>query len=89
MSQEKEIVNLMTSEYSWEQIIYKIVAWEGLDPWDLLRDTAGELDRLVKEIIDRVSTDGGHILNTGGQTAVETPVVNVETVIQAARAYWG
>ena len=32
---EKEIMELITSEYSWEQVIYKIVAWEGLDPWDL------------------------------------------------------
>ncbi|MFQ5647788.1 MAG: segregation/condensation protein A, partial [Candidatus Aenigmatarchaeota archaeon] len=32
---EKQIMQLITSEYSWEQIIYKIVAWEGLDPWDL------------------------------------------------------
>jgi len=29
------IMKLITSEYSWEQIIYKIIAWEGLDPWDL------------------------------------------------------
>ena len=31
----KEIVGMMDSEQSWEQIIYKIIAWEGLDPWDL------------------------------------------------------
>jgi segregation and condensation protein A len=31
----KEIVGLMHSEQSWEQIIYKVIAWEGLDPWDL------------------------------------------------------
>lgn len=31
----KEIVGMMNSEQSWEQIIYKIIAWEGLDPWDL------------------------------------------------------
>jgi len=30
-----DIMKLITSEYSWEQIIYKIIAWEGLDPWDL------------------------------------------------------
>ncbi len=33
--EEKKIMELITSEYSWEQIIYKIVAWEGLDPWNL------------------------------------------------------
>jgi segregation and condensation protein A len=32
---EKKIMELITSEYSWEQVIYKIVAWEGLDPWNL------------------------------------------------------
>jgi segregation and condensation protein A len=32
---EKEIMELITSEYSWEQIIYKIIAWEGMDPWNL------------------------------------------------------
>ncbi|MCX6814044.1 MAG: segregation/condensation protein A [Candidatus Aenigmarchaeota archaeon] len=32
---EKEIMDLITSEYSWEQIIYKIIAWEGMDPWNL------------------------------------------------------
>lgn len=31
----KEIVGLMSSEQSWEQIVYRIIAWEGLDPWDL------------------------------------------------------
>jgi segregation and condensation protein A len=32
---EKDIMDLITSEYSWEQIIYKIIAWEGMDPWNL------------------------------------------------------
>lgn len=32
---ENEIMDLITSEYSWEQIIYKIIAWEGMDPWNL------------------------------------------------------
>jgi len=32
---ENEILELITSEYSWEQVIYKIIAWEGIDPWDL------------------------------------------------------
>jgi segregation and condensation protein A len=31
----EEIMKLITSEYSWEQVIYKVIAWEGLDPWDL------------------------------------------------------
>ena len=33
--QEKQILGMITSEASWEQVIYQIVAWEGLDPWDL------------------------------------------------------
>ncbi|MBL7206400.1 MAG: segregation/condensation protein A [Candidatus Aenigmarchaeota archaeon] len=32
---EDKIMKLITSEQSWEQVIYEIVAWEGLDPWDL------------------------------------------------------
>jgi segregation and condensation protein A len=28
-------MGLLTSGQSWEQIIYQIIAWEGLDPWDL------------------------------------------------------
>ena len=32
---EKDIIGLITKDYSWEQVLYKIIAWEGLDPWDL------------------------------------------------------
>ncbi len=32
---EKKIMGFLTSEYSWEQIIYEIVAWGGMNPWDL------------------------------------------------------
>lgn len=32
---EQDIMKLITSDYSWEQVIYKIIAWEGLNPWDL------------------------------------------------------
>ncbi|MBU0898661.1 MAG: segregation/condensation protein A [Nanoarchaeota archaeon] len=32
---EKKIIDLITSDYSWEQALYKIIAWEGLDPWDI------------------------------------------------------
>jgi len=32
---EKDIMQLITKDYSWEQVLYKIIAWEGLDPWDL------------------------------------------------------
>ncbi|MBN2043087.1 MAG: segregation/condensation protein A [Candidatus Aenigmarchaeota archaeon] len=32
---EKKIMGFLTSEYSWEQIIYEIVAWDGMNPWDL------------------------------------------------------
>lgn len=35
MSAEQKIMDFITSDYSWEQVIYKIVAWEGLDPWSL------------------------------------------------------
>lgn len=35
MSAEDKIMGFMTSDYSWEQVIYKVVAWEGLDPWNL------------------------------------------------------
>lgn len=32
---EKKILEMIISEYSWEQVLYKIIAWEGLDPWSL------------------------------------------------------
>ena len=32
---ENKIMDLMTREYSWEQIIYDLIAAEGLDPWNL------------------------------------------------------
>jgi segregation and condensation protein A len=35
MSTEEKIMGFITSEYSWEQVIYKVIAWEGLDPWNL------------------------------------------------------
>jgi segregation and condensation protein A len=45
----KEIVELMHSEQSWEQIIYKIVAWEGLDPWDV------DIKAMSEAFVDYVS----------------------------------
>ncbi|NOX71674.1 MAG: segregation/condensation protein A [Candidatus Micrarchaeota archaeon] len=35
MAQEAKILEFIKSEYTWEQIIYDIIAWEGLDPWDI------------------------------------------------------
>lgn len=32
---EQKMLELMKSEYSWEQIIYTVIAQEGLDPWDV------------------------------------------------------
>ena len=33
--EEKDIMELITQDFSWEQVLYKVIAWEGLDPWDL------------------------------------------------------
>ena len=35
MVQEEKILEYITSEYTWEQIMYGMVAWEGLDPWNV------------------------------------------------------
>ncbi len=35
MEHENRILECITSDYTWEQIIYDIVAWEGMDPWDI------------------------------------------------------
>ncbi|MEM5871698.1 MAG: segregation/condensation protein A [Candidatus Aenigmatarchaeota archaeon] len=35
MIDENKVLEFIKSEYTWEQIIYEIIAWEGLDPWDL------------------------------------------------------
>ncbi len=32
---EKELMGMITSGYSWEQILNQVIAWEGMDPWDL------------------------------------------------------
>ncbi len=32
---EETLINLMAADYSWEQIIYDIIASQGLDPWNL------------------------------------------------------
>jgi len=48
---EKDIMELITSEYSWEQVIYKIIAWEGMDPWDL---DITALSRSFLEYISRI-----------------------------------
>ena len=34
-SLEKRIVEMMVADYAWEQVIYDIIAAEGLDPWNL------------------------------------------------------
>ncbi|MBI4020455.1 MAG: segregation/condensation protein A [Candidatus Aenigmarchaeota archaeon] len=50
MAQETDIVEMMASEYSWEQIIYKIISLENLDPWnvDLKKLSEGFLKCLAK-----------------------------------------
>jgi chromatin segregation and condensation protein Rec8/ScpA/Scc1 (kleisin family) len=47
--QEEKILDFITSEYSWEQVVYKIIAWEGLDPWNL------DLKVLSKSFLDYVA----------------------------------
>ncbi len=32
---EKRILEYITKDYSWEQVVYEIIAAEGLDPWNL------------------------------------------------------
>jgi segregation and condensation protein A len=50
MSTEEKIMGFITSDYSWEQVIYKVVAWEGLDPWnlDLVRLSDAFIEYLVR-----------------------------------------
>jgi len=48
---EKDVMKLITGDYSWEQILYKIIAWEGLDPWDL---DIGELSGAFIEHIENL-----------------------------------
>jgi segregation and condensation protein A len=50
MSAEEKIMGFITSDYSWEQVIYKVVAWEGLDPWnlDLVKLSDSFVDYLMK-----------------------------------------
>ena len=46
---ENEIMGLITSEYSWEQIIYKIIAMEDMDPWNL------DLSLLSRSFLQHIS----------------------------------
>lgn len=50
MSAEEKIMGFITSDYSWEQVIYQVIAWEGLDPWnlDLVRLSDSFIEYLVK-----------------------------------------
>jgi segregation and condensation protein A len=50
MSAEEKIMGFITSDYSWEQVIYKVVAWEGLDPWnlDLVKLSDSFMDYMTK-----------------------------------------
>ncbi len=48
MAHEEKILEFVRSEYTWEQIIYDIVAWEGLDPWDI--DICALADSFMKYI---------------------------------------
>jgi segregation and condensation protein A len=50
MSAEEKIMGFITSDYSWEQVIYQVIAWEGLDPWnlDLVKLSDAFLEYLVK-----------------------------------------
>jgi segregation and condensation protein A len=45
---ENKIMDFLMSEYSWEQIIYEIVAWEGLNPWDL------DISKLANSFIEYI-----------------------------------
>lgn len=50
MSAEEKIMDFITSDYSWEQVIYQVIAWEGLDPWnlDLVKLSDAFVEYLVK-----------------------------------------
>ncbi|NOZ81563.1 MAG: segregation/condensation protein A [Candidatus Micrarchaeota archaeon] len=46
MLSDEEIISLMVSEPSWEDVIIKIVADEGMDPWDI------DISRLAERFIE-------------------------------------
>jgi uroporphyrinogen-III decarboxylase len=60
----------------------------GLDPWDVLRKTTKELEYDVKSLIEKLSLKGGHMLNSAGQIAVETPENKIEMIVRTAKKYW-
>ncbi|MFH1294749.1 MAG: segregation/condensation protein A, partial [Candidatus Aenigmatarchaeota archaeon] len=43
---EKTIMDLIVSDYPWEQVIYKIICEEAMDPWDL------DLTKLTEVFVD-------------------------------------
>lgn len=39
---EKKIVEMMLADYSWEQVVYDIIASQGMDPWNLDLNTLSQ-----------------------------------------------
>jgi segregation and condensation protein A len=48
MSNEEKVLGFITSQCTWEDVIYKVIALEGLDPWDI--DIAALADGFLKYI---------------------------------------
>lgn len=73
---------------AYEALTGSVCVLGGLDPWDVLRRPPEELEREVNRLLTRLSVHGGHIFNTGGQIAVETPPEHLRTILRAVRAEW-
>ena len=50
---EKRIMDLIVKDYSWEQVIYEIIAAEGMDPWNLnLNSLSSSFMNYIEKIKD-------------------------------------
>lgn len=49
MGNEQKVFGLILSEHPWEQVLYQIVSYEGLDPWDI------DITKLAESFISHIS----------------------------------
>jgi uroporphyrinogen decarboxylase len=71
---------------TWERIGYDVAVQGNLDPTVLLA-TPAEIRKRAHAILDQVAGRAGHIFNLGHGVLKQTPVVHVQTLVDAVHEY--
>ncbi len=71
---------------AWERLGYDVAIQGNLDPV-ILFGPVGLIEKEVKRILDRIEDRPGHIFNLGHGILPDTPVENVEALIEAVHRY--